>query len=259
LEGDDDRDGLSNSQELELGTFPDRRDSDEDGLDDGDELTRGTEPLIPDTDGDGLKDGAEVSQGLDPLDEDTDGDGTPDATDPDPGQVPTDTPSPSPTITDTPTPTPTPTDTPTPTSTPAIYSAGSEDIPQTWFFDLDEGVVSASNADTDFQFQAVTATSRYLSPTNGATFAIVGTESVGKSGCIDAPLSSAKIHVDNLDAGTYVCAKTSDGRYSEFRIKSNIGPSPGTMRVSYTTWEQFLFPGPIIIVTPLYPLPIITP
>ncbi len=121
---DDDRDGLSNAREGELGTRPDIRDTDEDGLDDGDEDVRGTDPLVADTDGDGLKDGAEVAQGTDPLNPDTDGDGTPDNLDPNP--VATDTPQPSltstlqPSATPTPTPTPTlePTDTPTPTLTP---------------------------------------------------------------------------------------------------------------------------------------------
>jgi serine/threonine protein kinase len=120
---DDDRDGLSNAREGELGTRPDIRDTDEDGLDDGDEDSRGTDPLIADTDGDGLKDGVEVAQGSDPLNPDTDGDGTPDNLDPNPAA--TDTPEPSltptmePSMTPTNTPTLGPTDTPTftPTST----------------------------------------------------------------------------------------------------------------------------------------------
>ena len=92
LDGDDDRDGLTNRQELELGTLPSKRDTDEDGLDDNEELNRGTDPLNPDSDGDGLKDGTEVSGGLDPLNPDTDSDGTPDAADEHPGEVPTATP-----------------------------------------------------------------------------------------------------------------------------------------------------------------------
>jgi len=76
LQEDDDRDGLTNAQELELGTKIDKRDTDEDGLDDGEEVNhRNTDPLNADTDGDGISDGEEVSQGLDPLNPDTDGDG----------------------------------------------------------------------------------------------------------------------------------------------------------------------------------------
>ena len=110
LNGDDDKDGLSNAKEIEMNLLPDQRDTDQDGLDDGEEVNnRNTDPLKPDTDGDGLKDGDEVSRGIDPLKTDTDGDGVPDAQDEAPGQPPTDTPAPSSTPTSTITPTsPTP-------------------------------------------------------------------------------------------------------------------------------------------------------
>ena len=92
MAGDDDVDGLTNQQELELGTLPNNRDTDQDGLSDGDEIGRGTKPLVDDTDGDGLKDGVEVSQGLDPLKPDTDGDGIPDNQDSAPLATSTSTP-----------------------------------------------------------------------------------------------------------------------------------------------------------------------
>jgi eukaryotic-like serine/threonine-protein kinase len=73
---DDDRDGLTNGQELQLNTLPGQQDTDNDGLSDGQEVnTYHTDPLQPDTDRDGLKDGEEVSRGLNPLLVDTDGDG----------------------------------------------------------------------------------------------------------------------------------------------------------------------------------------
>ncbi|HEX6286866.1 MAG TPA: hypothetical protein VFZ80_05230, partial [Acidimicrobiia bacterium] len=51
-------------------------DSDDDGLTDGEEIAIGTDPFDPDTDGDGLSDGDEVNvHGTDPLNPDTDGDG----------------------------------------------------------------------------------------------------------------------------------------------------------------------------------------
>ena len=50
-------------------------DSDDDGLSDGDEIKLGTDPFNPDTDGDGLNDGDEINFGADPLNPDTNGDG----------------------------------------------------------------------------------------------------------------------------------------------------------------------------------------
>jgi len=79
---DDDRDGLLNGEELDLGTLTNNRDTDGDGLDDFAELRQFfTRPLAPDSDYDGLNDGEEVQLGLNPLQTDTDGDGLPDAID----------------------------------------------------------------------------------------------------------------------------------------------------------------------------------
>ncbi|MFA5129713.1 MAG: hypothetical protein WC477_02195 [Patescibacteria group bacterium] len=64
---DSDGDGLSNDQELKLGTNPNNADSDGDGLTDGEEvMTYHTNPLNTDTDGDGYPDGAEVKSGYNP-------------------------------------------------------------------------------------------------------------------------------------------------------------------------------------------------
>jgi len=66
---DKDDDGLSNKEEKELGTNPDKADSDGDGLSDGEEvLTIGSDPLEADSDGDGYDDSAEVDANSDPVD-----------------------------------------------------------------------------------------------------------------------------------------------------------------------------------------------
>ena len=76
-QSDSDKDGLTNSEEIKLGTDPAKADTDGDGLEDGQEVNKTkTNPLNPDTDGDGLEDGHEVNElKTDPLSQDTDGDG----------------------------------------------------------------------------------------------------------------------------------------------------------------------------------------
>ncbi|MBW3631996.1 MAG: hypothetical protein KY456_03105 [Chloroflexi bacterium] len=67
-DADSDGDGLTDTQEAELGTDPANPDTDEDGLFDGAEAAAGTDPLIYDTDDDGFGDNAEVNEGSDPTD-----------------------------------------------------------------------------------------------------------------------------------------------------------------------------------------------
>ena len=83
-DADTDDGGVNDGQEALLdGTDPlDEEDDftvdrDGDGLTNGEEIDLGTDPLNPDTDGDGINDGVEVDGelGTDPLDPDTDGDG----------------------------------------------------------------------------------------------------------------------------------------------------------------------------------------
>jgi len=62
-------DGLTELEEYEAGTDPEKADTDADGLLDGPEVkTHGTSPMNPDTDGDAMSDAWEVRYGLDALD-----------------------------------------------------------------------------------------------------------------------------------------------------------------------------------------------
>ena len=79
---DDDNDGLTDLEELELGTEPLLTDTDSDGLTDFEEVNLGTDPLLADTDSDGLTDLEEVNLGItNPLLADTDSDGAIDSVD----------------------------------------------------------------------------------------------------------------------------------------------------------------------------------
>ena len=73
--GDPDGDGLTNEEELSLGTDPQAEDTDDDGLTDYDEFMGDTDPVDADSDDDGLNDGDELKGGTDPMDSDTDADG----------------------------------------------------------------------------------------------------------------------------------------------------------------------------------------
>lgn len=153
--GDNDNDGLTNSQEEEMSTDPENADtdgdglldgaevnqhgtdplnpdSDNDGLSDGDEINNyNTAPNNPDTDGDGLTDGEEVNDiGTSPTDPDTDGDGLNDDVEVSGGTDPLDPedPAPTPTITPTPSPTPTPTPTPVPDESSLLVYANNQGL-----------------------------------------------------------------------------------------------------------------------------------
>jgi eukaryotic-like serine/threonine-protein kinase len=135
---DTDGDGLSDAQEMALGTLIDDPDTDKDGIPDGAEVLQfGCNPLLrdtdgdgltdweeiyiygtrcddPDTDGDGISDGVEVARGTDPL--------VPESPTPEPTAIVTPTPSLTPSITptDEPTLTPSATSTDAPTATPSV-------------------------------------------------------------------------------------------------------------------------------------------
>lgn len=75
LTSDIDGDGLSNEEEVALGTDPGNRDTNGDGVPDGAAVQAGISPTNADMDGDGVSNAAEAAAGTDPFMVDTDGDG----------------------------------------------------------------------------------------------------------------------------------------------------------------------------------------
>lgn len=142
-QGDDDKDGLSNSKEAELGTDPQKADTDGDGLSDGEEVNQfDTNPKKQDSDDDTLLDGDEVNKHhTSPNNPDTDADGTPDgvevANGSDPLQKPSPTPENTATSPATATSTPSPTGTATPTLTPSPTETGTPRPRGAWDGDWD--------------------------------------------------------------------------------------------------------------------------
>lgn len=78
---DDDGDGLTNAQEMMLGTNNAVADSNGDGISDSVSWALGFNPLSTDSDGDGLSNAVELTQGTSPLMADSDGDGVSDSLD----------------------------------------------------------------------------------------------------------------------------------------------------------------------------------
>jgi uncharacterized protein YraI len=117
---------------------------------------------------------------------------------------------------------------------PVTHATGALSIPQTYMADLDEGTIGSGGA--DIWFEAQTATQRYVTPVNGAKIVKVS-GGISRDSCASAAVSSAKINVNNLPVGMYVCVHTNTGRVSGFRVNAAIGASPGTLKIGFTTWD----------------------
>jgi len=121
---------------------------------------------------------------------------------------------------------------------PVTYKTGPVSLRQTWSVDLDTGT-TGSGAGVDIWFEAVTAAERYLVPRNGASMAIAGNRSINLAGCkAIAGYTRARLPVALFRTGLYVCVRTNEGRYSQFRVNSAAGPSPATMEIGFTTWAN---------------------
>ena len=95
--GDEDGDGLTNAEELELGSDPYDADTNDDGMLDSVAARSGRSAIDPDMDGDGIPNADELAAGTDPLQSDTDFDGVGDSADCfplDPGRSTCPTPTP---------------------------------------------------------------------------------------------------------------------------------------------------------------------
>ncbi|MEM8784764.1 MAG: hypothetical protein AAGF19_02815 [Pseudomonadota bacterium] len=117
---------------------------------------------------------------------------------------------------------------------PQTYSTGPISIKQTFLFDLDKGRQTSTGADV--WFQAETADLLYLVPRNGARLAVGDRSNRGFSGCQSARFTPDRVSLRDVPVGSYVCAKTNEGRISQFRVNTLSG-SPKVLKVGYTTWK----------------------
>ena len=150
------------------------------------------------------------------------------------GGLPVWDPPPTPAAPATPTHTATNTPTVTSTSAPTTFSTGPLEIELTFTADLDRGLLVGDSSIKDLWYQAATATEKYLTPQNGAKFAIWGTYSPSVYQCLGASLSTAPIPLASVPEGTYVCYQTNEGRPGVFRVNGFVGT---TIKIGYTTWN----------------------
>ena len=127
---------------------------------------------------------------------------------------------------------------PPPPPTPAAHSSGTLQLAGPFMMDLDTGGVSLLNG--DILYAAPDLVNRQLVPRAGAQLSYLNGAQRGiggfTGGCSTAIYSSNPVLMNMLSPGDYICAKTDEGRISEFRIDS-IGPVLGVLMITYTTWQ----------------------
>jgi hypothetical protein len=126
---------------------------------------------------------------------------------------------------------------------PVMIASGTLVIPQTYMADLDTGIVprdpkNPAFADVDLWFDAVSSAERYLEPYNGASMVVMGSAQVGFNECRNPQATVARVDINNLPAGTYICVTTNIKNTSVIRVNSIDYSSPGKIRLDFMTWHQ---------------------
>ncbi|MCJ7678482.1 MAG: hypothetical protein MUO35_12255, partial [Anaerolineales bacterium] len=111
---------------------------------------------------------------------------------------------------------------------------------QTFFAELDGGTETntASGTGADFQFKAVSDVEKYFTPTNGALLLkMAGAPEYGE--CKSAALSGSQINITAFPVGSWMCYKTSEGRYGRFTLDSYSDVSgSNAMNLDMRTWTS---------------------
>lgn len=126
-------------------------------------------------------------------------------------------------------------------NTPEAYtSKASLSIEQTSFAELDEGLATATSADSDFQFDLLADDDKFLAPESGAAFAYMGADQPTYQQCTEAALSDGNIEINSGLVGKWLCYQTNLGRYGRMKVIS-LEPATitesQTLEISFTTWQ----------------------
>ncbi len=122
---------------------------------------------------------------------------------------------------------------PTPEPTTGVYKTGQVTVNSSFTVDLDQ-ITSPGTPNEDLWYEAVSASERYLTPKNGATFKEMS-DTPSQGNCEDASLSSSKINFTDISVGDWFCFKTNAGRYGRFQVDSITDSS---IRMDVRTWEK---------------------
>lgn len=90
--------------------------------------------------------------------------------------------------------------------------------------------------DTDIWLQGNTQDSAMLSSFGDALMAKPGQQQT-YNGCMSARYASRAIKLDDMNVGDYVCVKTSEGRFAEYRINELRIGRDIAVSIGYTTWK----------------------
>jgi hypothetical protein len=131
---------------------------------------------------------------------------------------------------DTPTVTPQP---PTLTPTPAIIASGSPAMKLDESLDLDTGQFNQLEND-DLVF-VLDEDQPHLNPENGARLVHFGTSMPGIEDCLLSPVAEAPIPLDALQAGSYLCYRTTQGLPGRIYL-SSIDMENNLLNLEFVTW-----------------------
>ncbi|EEW24626.1 SH3 domain-containing protein [Rhodobacter ferrooxidans] len=99
---------------------------------------------------------------------------------------------------------------------PSIHATGPLNIPATWTANLDNGVMGGDG--TDIWYRVYDPATRFIEPQNGALLALGDGSDRGYDGCAAADFTTDPIPLMTLPVGSFVCARTDEGRISQFRV-----------------------------------------
>lgn len=119
-----------------------------------------------------------------------------------------------------------------PPPAPVTHSTGPLALAPGQSANLDNGTVGPAGADIRYVMMGPL---RFLEPRNGAQLARGDGSNRGYAGCSAESFSAANLPFASLPVGTYVCARTNQGRISQFRVNGFAGL---TMNMGYTTWAH---------------------